>query len=185
MFSKKSFAGIFGILMAISMVGFAQQAAPTPSTNQKELRRERSELREKRREGRREHMKMRGHRGPGFMRDLNLSDAQREQVRAISQRRLEATKGQREELFKMREKRIAGTFDAADEARVKALRQEMRLAMEGIRGETEAVLTAEQKTRLEQLKTERKARHEEHKGERKLRMEQRKEGRGRSHKTIL
>ena len=112
------------------------------------------------------------------MRELNLTDAQREQIRAITQRRLEATKSQREELFKLREKRIAGTFSADDEARARTLRQEIQSSMEGVRAETEALLTVEQKARLEQLKTERKAKHEARDTERKARREQRMRERG-------
>ena len=82
------------------------------------------------------------------------------------QRRLEGNKSQREELFKLREKRIAGTFTADDEARAKALRQEMRASMEGIRVEMEGILTAEQKTKLEQLKQERKEKIEQRMKER-------------------
>jgi periplasmic protein CpxP/Spy len=173
MFSRKRFAVILGMISALSMVAFAQQPAQTPSTGQEGLRRERMELRERHREARRKHLDMYEH-GRGLsMRELNLSDAQREQIHAITQRRLEATKTQREELLKLREKRIAGTFAAEDGARAKALREEIRTAMDGIRGETEAVLTAEQKARLEQLKTERKAKHEERQAERKATREQR------------
>lgn len=170
MFSRKAFAGIFGMLLALSMVAFAQQPQQTPPAPQEGLRRERMERNERHRDG------MRGEkmRGPGhLMRDLNLSDAQREQVRAITQRRLEATRAQREELFRMREKRIAGTFSAEDGARARVLRDEIRVAMDGIRSDTEGVLTGEQKARLEQLKVERKARHEERLGEHKTRREQR------------
>jgi Spy/CpxP family protein refolding chaperone len=95
------------------------------------------------------------------MRELNLTEEQRSQQRAIVQRHLASTKGQREELFKLREKRIAGTFTDEDIARVRALRQEMHDSMEGIRTEMEGVLTTEQRAQLEQLKAERKARHEE------------------------
>jgi len=112
---------------------------------------------------------MRGHDREGFgrgeqgylLQGLNLSEAQREQIHAITQRRLESTKAQREELFKLRDKRVAGTVSADDEARARALRQEIRAAMEGIRIETAGVLTAEQKARLEELQKERKAKHEE------------------------
>jgi Spy/CpxP family protein refolding chaperone len=111
--------------------------------------------------------RMGGHRGMGrrggighLMRELNLSDAQREQVRTITQRRLEGTKAQREELFKLREKRIAGTFTPEDEARAKALHQEIRASMEGIQTEIDGILTAEQKARLEELQKERKAKME-------------------------
>ena len=42
----------------------------------------------------------------------------------------------------------------------------MRASMEGVRAEMEGVLTAEQKTKLEQLKQERKAKMEQRKKER-------------------
>jgi Spy/CpxP family protein refolding chaperone len=106
------------------------------------------------------------------MRGIDLTDAQREQIRSITQRRLESTKAQREELFKLREKRIAGTFSAEDGARAKALHQEIRTAMDGIRNETEGVLTSEQKARIEELQKERKARHEQQMNERQLRRQE-------------
>lgn len=168
MFFRKSLLGILGIILAFGMVAFAQ--GPQPQTPQTApdgtFRRDRTERMERHRErmwGREGHEGM-GRRGPGmgrFMRELNLSDEQRQQARAIMQRRLESTKAQREELFKLREKRIAGTFTAEDEARAKALHQEIRTAMEGVRAETEGILTADQKAKLEQLKQEHKARIEQ------------------------
>ncbi|MDQ3472553.1 MAG: hypothetical protein M3447_02325, partial [Acidobacteriota bacterium] len=79
----------------------------------------------------------------------------------IVQRQLGNTKAQREELFKLREKRFAGTLTPEDEARVQSLRREIRDSMQGIRAEMEAVLTPEQRARLEQLKSERKERRDE------------------------
>lgn len=185
MFSIKRLAVILGMISAVGMIAFAQQPAQAPA--QEGLRRERMERRERHREGRGERMKMRGHRERGLaLRELNLSDAQREQIRAITQRRLEATKTQREELAKLQEKRVDGTFAAADEARARALREEIGAAMEGIRLETEGVLTAEQKARLGQLKIERKAKREERQAERKLRHEQRlKERQNRLNKNLF
>lgn len=172
MFSIKRLAVILGMISAVGIVAFAQQPAQTPG--REGIGPERMERRERHREARGERMKMRGHRERGLaLRELNLSDAQREQIRAITQRRLEATKTQREELSKLREKRLAGTFAAADEARAQALREEIGSAMEGVRLETQGVLTAEQKARLEQLRVERKAKREEHQAERKVRREQR------------
>ena len=115
---------------------------------------------EGRHEGRR-HGRIGRHPRSGGMRELNLTEEQRQQQRAILQRQLGTTKAQREELFKLREKRIAGTFTAEDEARAQALREEIRTSMNGIRAEMESVLTAEQRAKLEQLKTERRARREE------------------------
>lgn len=108
-----------------------------------------------------------------FLNQLNLSDEQRQQQRAIVQRRLESTKAQREELFRLREKRIAGTFTAEDEARAKALHQEIRTTMQGVRTEMQSVLTAEQKARLEELQKERKAKMEQRMQERQQRHQER------------
>ena len=187
MFLRKSLLGVVGIILAFGMLAFAQEPQPqNPPVPDGTGRGERMELRRERlheRMGRREGREMRGHkggregfgrRGPGmgsFGRELNLSDAQKEQSRAIMQRRLETTKVQREELFKMREKRIAGTFTAEDETRAKALHEQIRASMEGARTEMESVLTAEQKAKLELLKAERKAKHEQRK---QLRQERKK-----------
>jgi Spy/CpxP family protein refolding chaperone len=185
MFSIKRLAVILGMISAVGMVAFAQQPATAPA--QEGLRRERMERRAKHREDRGERMKMRGHRERSLaLHELNLSDAQREQIRVITQRRLEATKTQREELAKLRQKRADGTFAAADEARARALREEIGSVMEGIRLETEGVLTAEQKAQLQQLKIERKAKREERQAERKVRREERlKERRERLNKNMF
>lgn len=95
------------------------------------------------------------------MRELNLTEAQRLQQRAIVERHLESIKAQREELFKLREKRAQGTFTTDDEARAEALRQEIHNSMQGAHSEIEGILTPEQRTKLEQFKAERKARHDE------------------------
>jgi len=172
---------VFGVLGTILLGGTVLAQQPqTPSTapddaqrqQRMEQRLERHRERMKSREGREgERMGRRGRMGR-MMGELNLSEEQRQQSRAIVQRRLEATKSQREELFRLREKRIAGTFSADDEARAKALHQEIRNSMAGVREEMQSVLTAEQKARLEQLKQERKERMELRKKERQERMNQ-------------
>jgi Spy/CpxP family protein refolding chaperone len=176
MLLRKSLLGVAGILLATGMGVFAQEPQPqTPSTQDGALQKERTERMERRRErlGDRAGRKLgeggEGHGGVSrMMRELNLTEEQRQQSRAIMQRRMESTKAQREELFKLREKRIAGTFSADDEARARALHQEMRTAMEGARNEMDGVLTAEQKAKLEGLRKERKERME-------LRMKERQE----------
>jgi Spy/CpxP family protein refolding chaperone len=179
MFLRKSLFGISGIILACGMAAFAQEAQPqTPSTQDDAFRKDRIERMERHRNrlGGREGMKggedtgRRDRRMGQLVRELNLSDEQRQQSRAIMQRRLESTKTQREELFKLREKRIAGTFTAEDEARARALHQEIRTAMEGVRTEMAGVLTAEQRAKLEQLKKERKEKMEQRMKERQERL---------------
>jgi protein CpxP len=117
------------------------------------------------REGRsQERMGRRGRDGFGEfrgMRELNLTDEQRQQQRAIVQRHLETVKAQREELFKLGQKRAEGSLTAEDGTRAKALRQEIQNSMRGAHTEIESILTPEQRTKLEQLKTERKALRDE------------------------
>jgi Spy/CpxP family protein refolding chaperone len=173
MLLRKSLLGISGIILVCGVAAFAQETQPqTPANQDDAFRKERIERMERRRErlGRHEGIKgregredigRRGGRTGHLMRELNLTQEQRQQSRAIMQRRLEGTKTQREELFKLREKRIGGTFTTEDEARAKALHQEIRTAMVGVREEMAGVLTAEQKTKLEQLKKERKERMEQ------------------------
>lgn len=101
--------------------------------------------------------------GPGVRRwgrDLNLTEEQQQQLRAILQRRREATKSQREELIALREKRRAGTLAAEDEARLQTLRQELHDSMKGIHAEISTILTSEQRAKIEAREQERKSRPE-------------------------
>ncbi|HEV7475471.1 MAG TPA: Spy/CpxP family protein refolding chaperone [Pyrinomonadaceae bacterium] len=182
MLLRKSLFGVMGIVFACGMIAFAQEPqTQTPSAPDGNLSRDRIERMERHRERMAQHEGARGgermgRRGAGmghFARELNLSEAQREQSRAIIQRRLEGTKSQREELFKLREKRIGGTFTPEDEARARALHQEIRTAMQGVREEMAGVLTSEQRAKLEELKQERKTRMEQRMKERQERRLQR------------
>lgn len=151
MFLRKILPAI--VVLALAGVAYAQEPQTPPQDSMRPGK-------ESPREGRR-HGRLRRHDRFNRLRELNLTEEQRQQQRAILQRHLGSTKVQREELLKLREKRIAGTFTAEDEARAKALRQEIHSSMQGIRTEMESILTAEQRTRLEQFKLERKERREE------------------------
>ena len=182
MLLRKGLLAVIGIILACGMgavSAFAQQpqSQTTPSADGA-IQKDRIERRERLREGAGRREGMKGHRGMEragmgrMLRELNLTEEQRQQSRAIRQRRLESTKLQREELFKLREKRIAGTFTADDEARAKALHQEIRKSMEGVRAEMASVLTAEQKAKLEEMKQERKQKMELRMKERQERLNQ-------------
>lgn len=149
---RKLMAPVFSLLL-LAGISYAQQPQTEP---QRGLRHEPDGMREGRRP-----LRMRRQQGLRAMRELNLTEEQRQQQRTILQKHLGATKAQREELFKLREKRIDGTFTADDESRAQALRQEIRSSREGIRTGMAKLLTDEQRAKLEQLKSERKARREE------------------------
>jgi Spy/CpxP family protein refolding chaperone len=92
---------------------------------------------------------------------LNLTAEQRQQTQVILQRHLESIRAQREELMQLRERRSTGTLTAEDQARAKTLHQQLRDARQGIQGELSNLLTAEQRTQLEQMESRRKSRREE------------------------
>lgn len=164
MFLRKPLSAMLTVL-ALTAVTYAQQKE---SATQEKMH----SSQEGPREGRR-HRRPGRKRGFAAMRDLNLTEEQRQQQRAIVQRQLGATKAQREELFKLREKRFADTLTPEDEARAQSLRAEIRDSMQRIHTEMESVLTAEQRARLEQLKAERKARRDEMREHRRERREHR------------
>ena len=110
-----------------------------------------------------------GKRGPGgvlrLISQLNLTDAQQEQLRAIAETFEASTKAQREEMRKLSEG-TQGQPSADTEARRQTLRAEIGQAMRGRHEQVLNILTAEQRTQLEQLVKERKARHMERRGRR-------------------
>ena len=137
-------------LALVTVLGAAVQAQqPQPSTQNQ------PPANEKRRFGRGEERRgmRRFGRGPlAGLRELNLSDDQKQQVRAIMERNFEATKAQREELRTLGQKRFDGTLTPEEQARAKELHQQMAQSMKSAMTETQAILTAEQKTKLEELR---------------------------------
>jgi Spy/CpxP family protein refolding chaperone len=95
------------------------------------------------------------------LRELNLTEAQRQQTRAIMERFVETTKPQREALMQLREQREQGATDGQLAERAKQLRGEIRAAMKSAHAEVVGILTPEQRAQLEQIQQERKARHNE------------------------
>ena len=176
MFLRKGLVAVVGIVLACGMgaaAATAQDQSQTPPGQDETLRKERIEGMQERRERREQRQGIAGHREMGRhggmgrrMRELNLTEQQLEQRQAIMERRVESTKVQREELFRLGEKRRAGGFTAEDEARAKTLHQELRSSMESVRSEMNAVLTSEQKAKLEQLENERKQDREQRREQR-------------------
>jgi periplasmic protein CpxP/Spy len=172
---RKALLGITGLIFVCALAVSGQepqsQTQTAPDTTLRPERMERGARQRHRREAQ-DGMRAGEDAGMGrWLRELDLSEAQRQQVRAIVERREENTRVQREELLKLREKRIDGTLTADDEARASTLRQEIRTATEGVRNEIAGVLTAEQKARLEQLRQERKLRIEQRVKERQERLQ--------------
>jgi protein CpxP len=161
--NKLAGAGLsLGLVLGFGAVAFAQQTqstAPAATTQQQE-RQERGQRR--RGEGRR------GHEMGGMMRmlhGLDLTDAQKQQARAIAERFQASTQTQREELFKLHDRNEQGALSPEDQTRAEQLRKEMRASMRQMHTEILAILTPEQRTKMEQRKQELKQRRQERRGE--------------------
>ena len=110
---------------------------------------------------------------------LNLSDAQREQLRQIESRYAASFRAKREELHTIRQsRRQAGTaLTAEQEARARRLREELRADSERMRTEMRGVLTEEQRTQLRSVRDEMRERREEFRERRQEFREQRRQRR--------
>ena len=84
------------------------------------------------------------------LRQLNLTDQQREQMRAIVQTQAQSTQTQRQELRQLAQKRRTGTLTAAETARAKELRQQLMQSRQGVHTQMLGVLTPEQKAKLDE-----------------------------------
>lgn len=111
-----------------------------------------------------------GPRGGGFMmrglmKDVNLTDAQKEQIKQIR----EANKPNPADFEKIRtlmEAKRNGTITADQEAQLKAFHEARKAKEESVRQQIEAIFTPEQKAQIEKNKADMKARGEEFKEKR-------------------
>ena len=142
------------LMLALGAYAFGQQTQQQPRSGGAQQQ----EGREGR--GRRE-----GRGGPGFgmrgLRELNLSDAQREQAHAIFQRFSETIRPQREQLMELRKQSRDGNAPADAEEKAKTLRAQIRESEKAMRTELLGILTPEQRTKLEEIEKEQKARRDE------------------------
>lgn len=155
---------MLGLVFTTSFVAFAQQQQPTmnPQDNAQQ-----QQGPGRRGGGGRHGM---GKRGPGgFKRltsQLNLTDAQQQQLRAIEERFEASTRTQREEMRRLHESTQGTEPSAETQARFQALRAELGQARRSQHQEMLNVLTEAQRAQFEQLIKERKARHGEGRGRR-------------------
>jgi len=151
--------GIAGVILGLLMFGasaLAQQtqqnsnaAAPQQPSAQRQMIMRRMMKRRRARAG-----EMRG------LRQLNLTDQQKQQLRSIRQTQGQGSQAQRQEMRQLMEKRRAGTLTAQDETRAKELRQQLMQSRPGVRAQMMNVLTADQKAKLEEMMKTRRANHE-------------------------
>lgn len=152
---RLSSAALIAVLSVSGAVVVAQdQQAPTTGTPQIQKQKRGDELG---RRGKRRHM--RGQKHGGGLRGLDLTDQQKEQARAIRRASFESNKAQIAELKQLRQKGREGLSDA-DKARAKELHNQLRESRLSARNQVASLLTAEQKTKLEERMKDRRERRE-------------------------
>ena len=87
---------------------------------------------------------------------LNLSDAQKEQTRGIFENFKTSTQTQREEMRGLAMKKRDGIISTEESARFKEIKTQLKASGEQMRNSVLAILTAEQRTQLDQIKEEMK-----------------------------
>ena len=162
---KKIFGGAalgFAILAGGTVAANAQETQTQPQTQEKT-----DKQRKHRRggDGFRRGGRMGGGREMRAFSQLNLTDAQKAQLKQIAESYRESNKTLREQLRASRE--------SADATQREQLRAQFKAAHEKMRAEMLNVLTAEQKTQLEQLKEQRKQQFEQRKQQFEQRRKQR------------
>jgi Spy/CpxP family protein refolding chaperone len=152
--TKLSVAGLAVSLSAFGGVALAQQtqsSAQNPAVGTQQTRRA----------GMARRAMQRRARGPMFrvLRQLNLTDQQKQQARSIIQTNLQSTKLQRQEIRQMTRQWRQGTLTPEGLARANELRGQLAEAGKGARTQLAGILTPEQKAKLEEMIKTRRANH--------------------------
>ena len=160
MFSRVNFFAACVAIVLSAVVGYAQQQ-PNPDQNQApETNQRQRPFGPREGRGFRRGPGRDGMFGPEVLRQLNLTEDQQKQIHTIIQQNFESTKTQRDELRQLGEKRSQGTLTAEEEARARTLREQLQSSMKESQSKIAALLTADQKTKLEEIMKERRENRE-------------------------
>lgn len=96
------------------------------------------------------------------LRQLNLTDAQKEQLKGIMESNHKANQGTHEEMRGLMMKKHDGIITAEEQTRFDELKTQMKASAEQTHSAILAILTPEQRTQLEQMKEQMKQNREEH-----------------------
>ena len=164
MFTRKKLTGAVLSVAMIATIGISTNA-------QEATTKENAAPQEHSRGMRRGERRHQGRHFMQFMRDLNLTQAQKEQAREIVKRFRTNIQPQREALMEMRKQREQGAPSEEVKAKAQALRGEIKTSLKNTHGELLRVLTPEQRAQFDQMELKMKARREERRarrGERKM-----------------
>jgi len=95
-----------------------------------------------------------------LLRQLNLTDQQKQQARSIIQANLNSNKTQRQEMRQLTQQWRQGTLSQEGLARANELRKQLREGRTAMRNQLTGILTPEQKTRLDEMIKTRRANNE-------------------------
>ncbi len=93
------------------------------------------------------------------LRQLNLTDQQKQQVRSLVQTNQESTKAQRQEMRQLTQQWRQGTLTPEGLARTNELRKQLFENRKAMRTQLTGILTPEQKAKLEEMIKTRRANH--------------------------
>lgn len=100
---------------------------------------------------------------------LNLTDAQKQQIKTLVDAEKATTQTQREEMRALFMKKRGGeALTETEQARANEIKQQLKQSAEQTRNSVLAILTVEQRQQLEQMKEEMKKRREERRQNRQL-----------------
>jgi Spy/CpxP family protein refolding chaperone len=151
---------VFAICAFTTFVS-AQDANPTgqQDSTTKQEKREGFGKRKFGKEGKRENK--RGGKMMHGLKELNLTDAQKEQVKGIMESNRTAHQDTREELRGLMMKKRDGIITAEEQTRFDQLKTQMKASAKQTHNSILAILTPEQRTQLEQQKEQMKQKREE------------------------
>ena len=155
---KHKFISAITLALAIGTFTTFVSAQDNSANNQQDSTKKERKF-ERRGEGFRGDKAMRGgkHGGDrmlmGALHRLNLTDAQKEQVKTIFENN-KPNQAQREEMRGLMLKKRDGSITEQEQTRLKEIKTQLRASAEQSHNSILAVLTAEQRARLEQMKQE-------------------------------
>jgi Spy/CpxP family protein refolding chaperone len=142
-------------LLTLSSFSLSQTTTPTESTDS--IKQERSAGKRGMKEGGRDYKRGRsrgGEEGMKGLKDLNLSDSQKAEIKTLHETNKSKFQLQREEMKALAGKKRDGIITADEETRFKSLREEMKANAKSSHDLMMGILTPEQKVQFEQKRTE-------------------------------
>lgn len=154
---------VFAVAAFTTFASAQNTTTQTPNSTDKQQKNVRGEF-GKREGGRRFGKEGHGRSDEMGMREfsqLNLTDAQKTQIKSLTEANRAANQGTYQELRGLMMKKRDGSITADEQTRLETLKTQMKASAEQTNNSILALLTAEQRVQLDQMKAERKQKMEE------------------------